>query len=184
MKPHIERWSRYCSEQHDKVGQTYGKELPYSFHLDAVYQQVNHFGHLLDNYGKVGKVSELTMAKAAAWGHDLLEDTNLTYNDVRQAISHMDGLTISRNEITEIIYCLTDYKGRNRAERKPQKYYDELCANEVALYVKLCDLIANKLYSRLTGSSMYQMYKREYPNFKEKTYNPRFREMYLYLESI
>ena len=51
--------------------------------------------------------------------HDTLEDTALSYNDIKKAFGE---------EIAEIVYAVTDELGRNRLERK-QKTYPKIRAN-------------------------------------------------------
>ena len=56
------------------------------------------------------------------------------------------------DEVAEVIYLCTDDKGRNRKERKSERYYNGLEENEIALFVKLCDIISNVKYSILTSN--------------------------------
>lgn len=178
-KEQLNKWAEWCAEQHRHVNQYYGGKrlnLPYSFHLRAVAAQVEAFRDLLDP-------AEYEIARVAAYGHDLLEDTNLNYNDIIEVLNQHDLNHLSKLA-AETIYRVTDEKGRSRAERKNAKYYEELTQGEVALYVKLCDIIANKMFSRLTGSGMYRKYQQEHQDFYDKTYNKRFAEMYSYLESL
>lgn len=164
---------------HDKgVNQTYGGKLklPYSFHVKMVLIQCNRFRKLLT-------INEQITAHGGCLLHDTIEDCRLTYNDIVMLLKEY-GLEEYGKDIAEVVYLVTDFKGRNRAERKPQQYYEELRANEVALFVKLCDMIANKYFSAMTNSSMLKAYEKEFPKFKELTFNERFKEMYDHLENI
>lgn len=87
--------------------------------------------------------------------HDVLEDTSLSYNDLSKYFGQ---------EIAEIVYCVTDEVGRNRKERKT-KTYNKIKNNDKALIVKLCDRIANVRHSKLYNDNLFQMYKKEYPDF-------------------
>jgi len=178
--------------QHDVVcNQKYGDNLPYSFHLKAVEAQGEKFIHLIentqienpDNYRSYS-VSLLYIVRIALSGHDLLEDARLSYNDIKNLVCKEFGNTIAEEILAEIIYCLTDEKGKNRAERKNEKYYNELKENKLAIFVKLADIAANTLYSKLTGSSMYEKYKKEFPAFKEKVYVEEYEEFFQYVNSL
>jgi (p)ppGpp synthase/HD superfamily hydrolase len=92
----------------------------------------------------------------AAWGHDLIEDTRVSYNDVKDKL----GFTAA-----EIIYAVSNEKGKNRKERANEKYYEGIRNTPGAVFVKLCDRIANVQYSKMTGSRMFDMYKKENPDF-------------------
>lgn len=162
-------------DRHDiYCNQKYGDGLPYSFHLKAVEAQGYKFLHLIDISTKKDIV------KLALCGHDLLEDARMSYNDISKLI----GGGITGEFLANIIYCVTDEKGKNRKERKNDKYYKELKENKLAVFVKLADISANTLYSKLTGSSMYEKYKKEFPMFKEKCYVEEYKEFFDYLESL
>jgi (p)ppGpp synthase/HD superfamily hydrolase len=92
----------------------------------------------------------------AAWGHDLIEDTRVSYNDVKNHLGQ---------EAADIIYALTNEKGKNRKERANDKYYEGIRNTPGAVFVKLCDRIANVQYSKMTKSRMFEMYKNENPEF-------------------
>ena len=102
---------------HASVNQTYDGDRPYGFHLDMVADSVYKYGHVVCT----GEQDNLPMFFGAYY-HDSIEDARLTYNDVmRIAKSWMDddqALTA-----TEIVYALTNDKGRTCAERAGEKYY-------------------------------------------------------------
>lgn len=95
----------------------------------------------------------------AVWGHDLIEDCRVTYNDVSDKSTFV---------VAEIIYAVTNEKGKSRSKRANYKYYKGIRNTEGAVFVKLCDRIANVRYSKMMGSSMFGKYKKENPNFIEK----------------
>lgn len=177
--------------QHDIVcNQKYGDNLPYSFHLKAVEAQGEKFKHLLPYHNIENPdnryshtVCIRSIVKLALSGHDTIEDGRLSYNDVRDLASNL-GNRIAGEMVADIIYCVTDEKGKNRAERKSDKYYKELKENKLAVFVKLADISANTLYSKLTRSSMYDKYKKEFPLFKEKCYIEEYKEFFNYLETL
>jgi hypothetical protein len=71
-------------------------------------------------------------------------------------------------EAADIIYALTNEKGKNRKERANDKYYEGIKNTPGAVFVKLCDRIANVQYSKMTGSRMFEMYKKENDEFVTK----------------
>jgi (p)ppGpp synthase/HD superfamily hydrolase len=96
----------------------------------------------------------------ACWGHDLVEDTRVSYNDVRSKLDD-DGYSF----VADVVYAVTNEKGKNRKERANDKYYEGIRNTPGAVFVKLCDRIANVQYSKLTKSRMFEMYKKENEQF-------------------
>jgi len=143
----------FCFDQHDKeCNQKYDKTLPYSFHLKCVAAQAMKYANL------VGFTEEEThQVICGAYGHDLIEDARLSYNDIK------DGMTV---EIAEIVFLCTENKGRNRAARKGKEFYEDLVKNKLAVFVKLCDIKANATFSMLTGSGMFKKYATEWTYIK------------------
>jgi (p)ppGpp synthase/HD superfamily hydrolase len=151
----------------------YDTYLPYEFHLRMVNQVAQDFKHLLDDEldyfsGKEtvrhdeNKVTLRTACLRATWGHDLIEDCRVSYNDVMNVLGQ---------EAADIVYAVTNEKGKNRHERANEKYYKGIYETPGAVFVKLCDRIANLQYSKMTKSRMYNMYKKENNNFIESLYS-------------
>ena len=139
----------WCIEQHRKTNHFYDKYLPYEFHLRMVNKVYEDFQHLLDE--------ELNdYCGKAVWGHDLIEDTRVSYNDVKNQLDE---------EAADIIYAVTNDKGKNRKERAGVKYYEGIRKTPGAVFVKLCDRIANVQYGKMTKSRMFEMYKKENSDF-------------------
>jgi hypothetical protein len=69
----------------------------------------------------------------------------------------------------EIVYALTNDKGRTRAERAGEKYYKGIRETPYAPFVKLCDRLANVSYScgadGHRGTRMKDVYKGEMHHF-------------------
>ena len=163
----------FAFHRHDVyVNQKYGDgdSLPYSFHLDMVERQFNRFKHLLNDDDK-------RLARWGCWGHDLIEDGRMSYNDVKQ----MWGV-----DIADVIWGCSDSEGRNRTERHDEAYWARLTGNRISVFVKLCDRMANMLYSLLNGSSMFDKYKREWPEMRSWMggYYIEFKEMFDFIEKI
>jgi (p)ppGpp synthase/HD superfamily hydrolase len=159
----------WCIEQHNKTNHMYDTYLPYEFHLRMVAQASVKFKHLLDDVhdyfsGKSQVIEKghdvtVTLRHAcllAAWGHDLIEDTRVSYNDVQSILGQ---------EAADIIYAVSNEKGKSRKERANDKYYEGIRKTPGAIFVKLADRIANVQYSKMTGSRMFEMYKKENDHF-------------------
>lgn len=157
----------WCIQQHENTNHMYDAYLPYSFHLRMVVQAFNDFKHLLPAnlltredscyHNSFETVDEtLSAIEYACWGHDLIEDTRVSYNDVSRKLGH---------NAAEIIYAVTNEKGKNRSERANDKYYEGIRNTPGAVFVKLCDRIANVQYSKMTKSRMFEMYKKENESF-------------------
>lgn len=145
----IENKKQWCIDQHERVNHFYG-EYPYKLHLDAVATVHKQFQDEAPEdilYDVIDK---------ACYGHDLEEDTRLTFNNI---VSEL-GL-----EAAEIVHALTNSKGRTRAERADRNYYLNIRQTPGAAFVKMCDRIANVRFSRLTGSSMFEKYRDENKHF-------------------
>jgi (p)ppGpp synthase/HD superfamily hydrolase len=133
----------HCNQKYDKI-------YPYSLHLKAVVAQAYKYKHLIDE-SIVGDVEDIYIAAA---GHDLIEDARLTYNDVVQSYGKL---------VADIIYACTELRGHDRPERHGEEYFLVLSKLRPAVFIKLCDIMANVLYSILTNSSMYEKYQKEFP---------------------
>jgi (p)ppGpp synthase/HD superfamily hydrolase len=133
-----------------------------------VVDVANKFIHLIPEKDRDVVIS-------SAWCHDLIEDTRNTYSDVLKATSL---------EVAEIVYALTNEKGKTRKERANEKYYSGIRNTPYATFVKLCDRIANIQYSMSQRSRMLEMYRKETPDFINTLYDERYDEMFEYLEHL
>ena len=159
---------QWCIDQHRNTNHYYDKYLPYEFHLRMVAQVAEDFQYLL-------QPGAMSIIIVACYGHDLIEGTRCLYNDCKERLGYA---------VADIIYALTNEKGRNRAERGNDKYYAGINAIPGAIFVKLCDRIANVQYSKLTKSKMFEMYEKENEKFKDYIYDPDFKQMFDYLDSL
>ena len=160
----IEAIRQSAHDLHQSVNQTYGDDLPYGFHLDMVAEGIIGFGHLVC----AGEDDVLPLF-FGGYFHDSIEDARVTYNDVmniaRQWLTEEQALMA-----TEIVYALTNDKGRTRAERAGEKYYKGIRETLYAPFVKLCDRLANVTYtcsvdSGNKGNRMREVYKQEMAHF-------------------
>ncbi len=160
----LERVRRAAHEAHAAVNQFYGGGLPYSFHLDSVAELVVRYG------GEVCTSAEdVPSVMFGAWFHDSIEDARMTYNDVRKR-ARLLGLDETQAFMAaEIVYALTNEKGRTRAERAGAKYYEGIRATPYAPLVKMADRMANVSFSLRWTSElncrMVGIYREELPFF-------------------
>src|SRR5262249_38164816 len=124
----------------------YGDEFDYIVHLQATESVLRRFG--VDESKGIGYEWLLCIA----WLHDVLEDTETTYEDLEPFFE----LTICN-----IVATLTEPKGGNRKWRHSQTY-PRIAQHEMAIVVKLADRIANV---EASGSKV-GMYRKEHHEFK------------------
>lgn len=160
----IEKIRQSAYDLHKSVNQTYGDDLPYGFHLDMVAEGIQTYGHLVC----VSEDDVLPMFFGGYY-HDSIEDARMTYNDVM----HEARLRMTEEQAlmaTEIVYALTNDKGRTRDERAGENYYKGIRETPYAPFVKLCDRLANITYtcsidSGKDGNRMREIYKGEMAHF-------------------
>jgi (p)ppGpp synthase/HD superfamily hydrolase len=162
----------FAIEAHDSVNQDYNG-LPYSVHLSMVYGQAMKFIEHIPQHRRDDVLN-------AVWLHDVIEDCRLTYNDI---------LKISNKEVADLVYAVTNEKGKNRQERANDKYYKGIRGTEFATFIKLCDRLANVIYSRETNSRMFDVYKNENQDFLKHLFETpdqqlRYRELVQALKDI
>ena len=140
----------FAIEAHQKTNHLYDGK-PYSVHLAMVVAYAQKY---FDNDYIPEQCQETVIN--ACWLHDTIEDCRLTYNDVKE---------IAGEEVAEIVYAVSNEKGKNRKERANEKYYQGIRDTAWATYVKLCDRLANVKYSFDTKSRMLKVYKKENEDF-------------------
>lgn len=138
------------------LGQTYGT-YPYTYHLQMVHNILESYDYKDEN------------TLAAAWLHDVVEDTDATILDVRGLF----GM-----KVAEIVEAVTDpqrtreeiarYGRLNRKQKKEIVYAKLQVAVPAARAVKLADRLANVRSTADEGQEdLFQMYRKEHPRFKE-----------------
>ena len=168
----------------------YDVYLPYEFHLRMVNNVYEDFKHLLDDTkdyftGELyrgpqqDQVTLKDACRRASFGHDLIEDTRVSYNDVKNKLGQ---------EAADIIYAVTNDKGKNRKERAGVNYYKGIRETPGAVFVKLCDRIANVQYGKMTKSRMFEIYEKENSDFEQYlgryTSNKDLEPMFVYLKNL
>lgn len=157
----------FIKKQHQRVNQLYDG-LPYFVHLNEVVKFAKKYIYLIPEQHRNTVI-------LASWAHDLIEDTGLTYNDVKKELG---------KDVADIVYILSNEKGKNRKERANDKYYQHIRENELANYVKICDRLANMYHSKIYGGDMFDVYMKELSHFKNSIYNGMYDEMWFEFENI
>ena len=127
MNDLVKRAARYAARSHGRIGQRRkytGK--PYAVHLAAVA-------------GWVASVTDDPAMIAAAWLHDTVEDTPVTFQDIGRAFGA---------DVRRLVEELTDISrpgDGNRAARKAMDRAHTAQASPRAQTIKLADLIDNCL---------------------------------------
>lgn len=121
----IDRARAFAIDAHERIDQRrkYSGQ-PYAEHLKAVASLV-------------AETSDSPAAVAAAWLHDVVEDTAATIEDVAASFG---------NEVTELVNALTDISRPSDGNRQQRKAVDRAhlaTASPLAKTIKLADLIDN-----------------------------------------
>lgn len=147
---------KLACELHDvHANQKYDGYLPYSFHLNLVGKFVEEFMPKdIDEDTRLGLI-------AAAYLHDSIEDARVHYHDIVKLLSD------EFDWVADIVYACTAEKGKTRAERYNDKYYEGIRNTKWASFIKSCDRLANIFYSSQisTRTSLLEMYKKEHQHF-------------------
>ena len=127
--------------------QIYGDGRPYSVHLEAVAQVAKDF-FLSDDL------------VAAAWLHDVLEDTPYKPLELRARFGP---------EIAYLVEAVTNEPGKNRIEKAARTLPKTFKAGQKAVSLKLCDRIANveACINGVGNPKLFRMYVNEYEDFQE-----------------
>lgn len=163
----IQKAKTYALKCHNGTNHTYDNK-PYEVHLQNVVDYVIKYSHLVPSHS-------LEIVIATAWLHDVIEDCRETYNDVKSEV----GV-----EIAEIVYALTNEKGKTRKERANSKYYEGIRLTQHARFIKICDRLANISYSINSGNRMLNGYRKEYNEFYNELYTTDYNEMWVELSKL
>jgi (p)ppGpp synthase/HD superfamily hydrolase len=141
MKPKVKRAKAFAELRHS--GLKYGAQ-PYTVHLEAVYQAALEFGLPADYL-------------AAAWLHDVLEDTDTSYEELR---------TLFGRKVSDLVEAVTG-RGENRTARQAD-IVEKLRKNPDAVALKLLDRLANARAAKAEGlRELLVMYRKEWPAYSE-----------------
>lgn len=138
--------------------------------------------HLADVAKHVASHTDNQAVIAAAWLHDVVEDTKVTLDKLEDALLKQkfdyDDVAVVRN----IVSAVTDKPGKGRKERHLNTYWG-IREFPPALLVKLCDRRHNQERSIAHGEIYAAMYAKEYDYFKFALWKPRqFPELWAELD--
>lgn len=153
------------------AGMTYGKsDLPFTKHLEDVVAVCKRY-----LYGYFVSPEDRDAIVDACWLHDLVEDTDYDIAFVRANFGPL---------VAEIVEDVTDKPGKNRRERH-RNTYPLFARKPKSKFVKGCDRIANTTSASVDNPSLMEMYRREYPYFRETLYVAgEFEEMWEELDRL
>jgi (p)ppGpp synthase/HD superfamily hydrolase len=170
------KWFAYF--HHGVTLHMYDDKTYFDGHLTRVANVAERYMHLIPEVAKDAVL-------AACWAHDTIEDTRVTYNDVK---------SIMGEQVAELVYAVTNEKGRNRMQRANHAYYQGIRDTLYATFVKLCDRIANIEAGIENGGKMVEMYRKEndhfedelrYDNMLEMIYgNSAYEDMFEYMRNV
>ncbi len=158
----------YARKCHEETNHSYDGQ-PYTVHLKMTYDCGVQFKHLLPS------INDEIVALSACSTHDVIEDCRQSYNNVKD---------VCGESVADIVYALTNEKGKNRKERANDKYYEGIRNTPNAIFVKLCDRIANVRYSKEKGSRMFELYKKEHKHFCDQLYDDKLKPMFDELSNL
>jgi len=157
----------YAISKHKEKNNLYG-DLPYEIHLQNVVNTALNYIELVDERYRDSVV-------AACWCHDILEDTDQSFNDIKEKLGY---------HVADLVFIVTDELGRNRIERALQTYLKIMRSN-LGTFIKLCDRISNASTSKNNKHPMFNKYKKEHILFKYALYKKGiYEEMWNELEKI
>lgn len=143
----------FAIEAHHNTNHLYDSR-PYSSHLAIVAF------YAMKYMNKIPSIDQETVLHAC-WLHDTIEDCRLTYNDIKE---------FAGEQVADIVYAVTNLKGKSRSERANDKYYEGIRNTLYAVFVKLCDRLANVKYGKDNNSLMLKIYKKENEEFLNKLF--------------
>lgn len=178
MNSIVKHIADYAIKAHADTNHYYDKYLPYEFHLRLVAKVANEwydtcYPDKIKNYDHKHRNNIM----AACFCHDLIEDARQSYNDV---------LKHSNEEVADIVFAVTNNAGKTRKDRANDAYYAKIRSTPDAIFVKLCDRIANVEYGILTKSKMVNVYKEEHAHFiaELSTNDTRYTPLIQYLNNL
>lgn len=158
----LEKLEQAAVALHKEVNQMYGAGLDYGFHLEMAASYVRKYGSSVASDAK-----DVLILYAAVYFHDAIEDARLTYNNLIEIYLDLGLDNRSSLLAADIVYALTNLRGKTRAERASDEYYRLIRATPFASFIKMCDRLANVAYGTRFGFSdrMAGVYRDENPHF-------------------
>ena len=128
----------------------------------------DHLADVAENvrkhYDPHSNMSDPRQVIAAAWLHDILEDTQTKRHEISDRFGY---------RVKTIVDALTDKEGKNRMERHLHTYY-LISKDPDATLIKLCDRRHNQERSIKHGEHWMAMYLKEFIYFKFALWQPGY----------
>ena len=155
----IDKMKEFAFNKHNSPSesQRYGNQ-PYSKHLEDVVANVKKYLYYIDEHDHEDLI-------CAAYAHDTLEDTDTSPSNLEKLFNH---------RIADIVLRVSNERGFTRKERN-FRTWPKIWTNDLAIFIKLADRLANTRNSLDTGHKMYEVYKSVYPIFR---YAIKVRDLY------
>ena len=150
----IEEAKKFVADMHLQPSkeQRYGGK-PYTFHTDMVAGNAWKYIHYIEEENRENVI-------ISAHGHDLIEDTEVNQKMLVKKFNSV---------IADTIFRVTNERGFDHIEVL-FKTLPKIRQSHLAIYVKLCDRMANGFNSKNEntekGKRMYKKYRIEYPIFR------------------
>ena len=166
----ISEKARLYAERVDKeTNHIYAEHYPYSTHYDMTCDIARRFIYLIPEEHRLN-------VWAACRCHDVIDDCRQNYDDVASETNVY---------IAELVYAVSNEKGRNRKERANDKYYGGIRNTNYAVFVKLCDRMANIEFSHQTDNTKkLKMYADENENFRKQLFLSKYSPMFDFMEEL
>jgi (p)ppGpp synthase/HD superfamily hydrolase len=158
----------FAIQAHQETNHTYAGK-PYSVHLQLAFSFASKHIESLPTEINTDEVL------AVVWVHDVIEDCRKTFSDVKKALG---------DSVAEIVFALTNENGKTRKERASEKYYEGIRKTPGAVFVNLCDQLANVQYSKDNRNSMLAVYKKEQADFKQQLWVDAYATMFEELDEL
>ncbi len=130
--------------------------------LTIAYHLQNVADHVRTHYDPRLNLRDFEEVHAAAWLHDILEDTETDYEEIEKRFGE---------SVADLVETLTDKQGRNRLERHLRTYH-YIRRDADAVLIKLCDRRHNQERSIQHGEHWMAMYMKEFNYFKFALWEP------------
>ena len=159
----------FAIKAHRDTNHMYGDKHYDEGHLQKVFDIGFQYKSLIKN------TKEDKYVLGACWTHDTIEDTRQTYSDVKKACG---------KKIAELTLACTQSTGKTRADRQDAAYYARINECEYAVFVKLCDRIANVRNCVEIGDGMFTKYRDEHAPFRAQLFNENYLIMWDELDQL
>ena len=146
----VDSAKQYAAHHHDHPYecQRYGNK-PYSVHLDDVVANAQRYLYYI-------KEEDKEMVIVSCYFHDLIEDTIVTFKMLVELYGYRTA---------DLIFRVSNERGR---DRKTVNFltYPKIWEDDLAIFIKLMDRLANGRNSKETKHKQYAIYREEYPVFR------------------